>query len=405
VLIGYQVSDAASHGRPRGNLSDLYPRWLGARELLLHRRDPYSAGVTREIQGGYYGRPLDAARPQDPKDQQGFAYPVYVAFYLAPTIGLRFEVVAKVFFWLLLVLLIVTVPLWLWALRWRLPWWAQISIVLLTIGSLPAVQGLKLQQMTIVIAALIAAAIGLMVRGDGIPAGILLALATIKPQLVVPLLLWLAVWTVSDLKNRYQWVVSFLIMMAVLLVASEIWLPGWIFRFWRAAREYQQYTGAGPLLGKLIPSPWSTLSEVAAGSIAAAMCWRNRKQAADTNMFAAMISMVLGMTLLIVPTIAIYNQILLLPGILMVARDWKAISDRSWASRLLLKAGALLLVWQWLASVVLACLSFVMRPELVQKAWAVPGWTALTLPVAVTALMLVIAYRGSLVASTELIPA
>ena len=31
VLVPYQVMEAARHGTPRGNLSDLYPRWLGAR--------------------------------------------------------------------------------------------------------------------------------------------------------------------------------------------------------------------------------------------------------------------------------------------------------------------------------------------------------------------------------------
>src|ERR1700728_2468522 len=86
ILIGHQQADAALHGTPRGNLSDLYPRWLGARELLLHHRDPYSPEVTREIQIGYYGRQLNPARLSDPKDQQGFAYPVYVVFLLAPTI-------------------------------------------------------------------------------------------------------------------------------------------------------------------------------------------------------------------------------------------------------------------------------------------------------------------------------
>ena len=80
VVVMYQISDAAATGRPRGNLSDLYPRWLGARELLLRGRDPYSLAVTREIQAGYYGRPLDPSRPSDPKDQQAFAYPVYVVF-------------------------------------------------------------------------------------------------------------------------------------------------------------------------------------------------------------------------------------------------------------------------------------------------------------------------------------
>ena len=101
ILVPYQRADAVAHQRPRGNLSDLYPRWLGSRELLLHHRNPYSREVTREIQVGYYGRELDASRPEDPIDQQGFAYPVYVAFLLAPSVGFPFERVMIAFFWLL----------------------------------------------------------------------------------------------------------------------------------------------------------------------------------------------------------------------------------------------------------------------------------------------------------------
>src|SRR5208283_2323024 len=112
VLIPYQISDAAMHGRPRGNLSDLYLHWVGARELLLNGRDPYGPDVTREIQQGYYGRPLDPARPADPRDQR-FAYPVYVVFCLAPTIHLPFEIVRRGFFWVLLGLTVATIPLWL----------------------------------------------------------------------------------------------------------------------------------------------------------------------------------------------------------------------------------------------------------------------------------------------------
>src|ERR1700756_5963344 len=103
VLVPYQRADAAAHDRPRGNLSDLYPRWLGARELLLHHRNPYADDITLEIQKGYYGRVLDPARPGDPKDQQGFAYPVYVVFLLAPTVGLPFGPVAIAFKCLLVI--------------------------------------------------------------------------------------------------------------------------------------------------------------------------------------------------------------------------------------------------------------------------------------------------------------
>jgi len=405
VLVMYQISDAAAHGRPRGTLSDLYPRWLGARELLLHGRDPYSAAVTREIQAGYYGRPLDSTRPDDPRDQQGFAYPVYVAFYLAPTVSLPFDAVQRAFFWVLLGLTAVSVPIWLRVLQWPLPLWAQTNVVALTLGSLAVVQGLKLQQMTLVVAALMAIAIALLVTDHGIAAGILLALATIKPQLVCPLLFWLAIWTVGDLNRRYRWAVSFLITVAVLFAAAELWLPGWIPRFWWAVREYQEYTGAGPLLDKLIPLPWSRLTGFGAGIGAAYICRRNRKFAANTEAFAATVCLVLAVTLLIVPTLAIYNQVLLLPALLMLARNRRAIWDRSHAGRVLLGAAAVLLIWQWLSSIVLASVSFVMPPEVVQKAWAVPGWTALTLPVAVAALMLIVAYRGSLVASAGRITA
>src|SRR5262249_29031296 len=119
VLIPYQERDAASHDRPRGNLSDLYPRWLGARELLLHGRDPYSPEITSEIQNGYYGRPLGTGGPGDPVDEQRFAYPVYVVFLLAPTITMPFPIVQVGFFWLLIAVTGASAPLWLKFLRWN----------------------------------------------------------------------------------------------------------------------------------------------------------------------------------------------------------------------------------------------------------------------------------------------
>src|SRR5713226_3353208 len=163
VLIPYQKADAAAHDRPRGNLSDLYPRWVGARELLLHGRDPYSPEVTREIQVGFYGRPLDPSRPDDPRDEEGFAYPVYVVFCLAPMIGSPFAIVQKAFYWALLLLTCATTLIWLRVLRRSAPLWIQISLLALTMGSPAVMQGLKLQQMSLLVAGLIAIAIALLV--------------------------------------------------------------------------------------------------------------------------------------------------------------------------------------------------------------------------------------------------
>jgi len=404
VLVMYQIADAARTGLPRGNLSDLYPRWLGARELLLHGQDPYSPAVTREIQAGYYGRSLDPANPKDPKDQQAFAYPVYVVFYLAPTVHLPFAVVQKAFFWLLVAVTIVLVPLCLRILRWPLAYPERVSVVALAMGSLAIVQGLKLQQITLLVAALIAGAIALLVADHAIPAGILLGLATIKPQLVCVLLLWLAIWTLGDWKRRYRWAVSFLATVAILTAASELALPHWISRFWHAMHDYLNYTEGVPLLHKMLPNPWDWLTEASAAATSALVCWKNRRQGARTPAFAATACLVLGVTLLLVPSYALYNQVLLLPAILLVARERQMLWQRSRISRVLLTAAAILLLWQWLSAVILATLSFVLVPGVVEKAWAVPAWATPALPLAVTALMLPLASPGAIRTSPMTIP-
>ena len=71
------------------NFSDLYPRWYGARELLLHRRNPYSLEVTHEIQYWGHGRALTAAQ-EGSTDEDRFAYPLYIVFVLAPTVRFSF---------------------------------------------------------------------------------------------------------------------------------------------------------------------------------------------------------------------------------------------------------------------------------------------------------------------------
>jgi hypothetical protein len=259
--------------------------------------------------------------------------------------------------------------------------------------------------MTLLVVALVAVAIALLMTRHPVAAGILLALATIKPQVVCVLLFWLAIWTIGDWKGRYRLTVSFLITMAVLFVAAELLLPHWIVRFWHAANEYLRYTDGVPLLDELIPTPWSRLAGLAAAIGAALLCWRDRKPAEDTAEFAFITCLVLAVTLLIVPTHALYNQVLLVPALLLLARHWRAIWLRDRISRALLSAVAILVIWPWLSTIVLAVLSFVMPPEMVQKAWAVPGWTALTLPVAVTGLMLLVVYRVSWTAPAGRAPA
>ena len=384
VLVPYQRADAAAHGRPRGNLSDLYPRWLGARELLLNHRDPYSGDVTREIQAGYYGRPLDPARPEDPKDQQGFAYPVYVVFPLAPIITLPFSAVQSGFRWLLLIMTIATVPLCLRALRWRPSKITTAILIVLTIGSFPAVQGIKLQQLSVVVSGLIALCAVLLTSGYFLLAGVVLALATIKPQLVWPLAAWLILWTISDWRRRQRFLLGFVLAMAGLLGGAEYLLPGWLTKFRQAIAAYRQYTGgAGSLLDVLVTPGWGRVISGLILLALAAVCWRLRREPVGSAAFSLATAVVLAATVVIVPMVAPYNQLLLLPSIFLLIQHASTNWKRSRLTRLAYVVSGVLMLWPWLATLCLSIAAFILPAKFVQQAWALPLYTSLGIPLAV----------------------
>lgn len=401
VLIPYQVADAITHGRPRGNLSDLYPRWLGARELLLHGRDPYGPDVTREIQEGYYGHALDPARPTDPKDQQKFVYPVYVVFYLAPTVHQPFALVRQEATGIFLGLTIAMVLLWLPVLRWTPPLTLKLAIVILTLGSLPALQGLELQQMTLFVAALLALALWLLTVNRPVAAGVLLALATIKPQLVGILLLWLLLWTTADWRRRLRWIPSFVLTIGALFAFSEYYLRHWLPSFLQAVREYQSYSDAVSIIAKLVPAPWNVFPLALIGAATVFAAWKNRRCATTTPEFGGMAALVLAVTIVVIPTYALYNQILLLPALLWMARDLQALWQGGAARRGLTLLTCAFLIWPWVTSLVLALGSLFLPSGTVQRAWAVPFWTALLFPIAVAALVLVVPFSTPFAAHEE----
>jgi hypothetical protein len=396
VLVPYQRADAAAHDRPRGNLSDLYPRWRGARELLLNHRDPYSPEITREIQAEYYGRVLDPRRPGDPKDQQGFAYPVYVVFLLAPLVRLPFPLVQACFRWLLVIVAATSVLLWLRALGWRPPRTTVAILVILTLGSFPAVQGIELQQLSLLVSAMIAGAAVLVACGHLALAGVLLALATIKPQLTLPLAAWLILWALSDWRKRAGFLWGFGLTMAALLAGAQYVLPGWIGRFREAVAAYRQYTGgAGSLLDVLLTPDYGRVLTILIVLVMAGLCWRVRREPAGSPLFTLTFSLVLAVTVVIVPMVAPYNQLLLLPGIFLVVRNWRNLWTGSRLTRLACMIAGVTILWPWLASLGLTLASFGLAAETVERAWAVPLWTSLYIPIGIL-LLLVLLFATSL---------
>jgi hypothetical protein len=215
----------------------------------------------------------------------------------------------------------------------------------------------------------------------------LLALATIKPQLTVLLVAWLMLWTVSDLRRRWRFLASFAMTLAALVVGGELVLPGWIPRFVQGLAAYRQYTGGAESCLDVLVTPafghWLTAAVLIGLAV---VCWRFRTCTADSPQFFRVNATVLAVTVVVVPMIADYNQMLLLPAILLVVSEWQFQSGTR-AVRLIAGIAMLALLWPWLAAIALTLASFFLRPEVVQQAWALPIYTRVAVPLAVVTLL------------------
>jgi hypothetical protein len=364
-------------------LTDLYPRWYGTRELLLHHRDPYGVEVSREIQIAYYGRALNPSVATDRLDQERFAYPLYVIFFMLPTVFLQFDTV-RIIAWCFLAG-VATVSVWFWLrfLRIRMSVFAGTAIFAVALTNLPVLQALSLLQLGLLVAAFVAAAAACAADGHLFLAGMLLALATMKPQMCVLPMAWFVVWCFGGWRRRKSLFWGFGVTMAALLLASELLLPNWLIRYPNAVLAYSEYTHATSFLCTVLPSSVCSMVSILAGLGFGLFCWRVRHVPADSIWFAIALVFALTLTVTVLPTVnASFNQVLLLPAVLLGIRHSKELTQGNRVSRLVVftVCGFAFLPW------VLALALLIARPEprdgWYLTMWSAPLYASFALPVA-----------------------
>jgi len=371
LLLPMRQKDFRLANAAAGNWSDLYPRWLGARELLLHGRNPYSPEMTRDIQRGFYGRPLDTSNRGEPSDQESFAYPLYVVFLLAPSLSFSFPSVRLLFGIILFVITVASVFLWSRALRLRLNASSTVLALLAAIASYPVLDGLHLQQLTLLVAALMAASMALLAGKRLFLAGVLLACATIKPQLVFLLLMGLIVWSLSRWRERKNLLAGFAATQAVLLGGAELLLPGWL-GFWRQAT--QRYVGyvRPSMLGAILGARMGLVAAGAAVFLVVLLFWRFRQHEPGSQQFNFLLVCALLIPTLLVPNAggSKYNLVLLIPAVLWLFSSGLALRTLCVFARF----GWLLafngLVWQWLLALGVVFAVVILRHPLQHEATA-----------------------------------
>jgi hypothetical protein len=173
-----------------------------------------------------------------------------------------------------------------------------------------------------------------------------------------------------------------------LIAGGEFILPGWIGEFRLAIVAYRNYTEGGTLLGQLLTPTLGFALTILIGIALAVVCYRERTCSLESVQFAFTGSLVLATTVVLLPTLAPYNQLLLLPGVLLLLRNW---NDVSRSARFLIGIAAASLLWPWLAAAILALVSFFTPAA--QRHWYFPLWTSIMIPILITACLFLMTIR------------
>lgn len=390
--------------------NDFYPIWLTSRRWLRERRDPYSPALTREIQIGLLGRPLDSRFPTDPpSDYRAFAYPAFTDLLFWPVSEIPFRTLRIVWCVLLTGLLAATVVSLVRALSWHVSGVLLTIMILLTVCSYQELEGLYAGQLGLLVGFLLAASLLALLRNRLLLAGTLLALAMIKPQMVLLAVLYLLLWSAHDWRRRRRFVVAFVWTMLLLIAASLAVWPRWIQSWVNVIVGYPRYSTpplAKEVLGSSLGSHAGTPLIILLLVTALVLAWRGRAAAAGSYEFWLTMSTLLAFTTItLVPGQSVCDHVILLPGILLLACSNE--SHKSTRIFLVLFAiGAALLLWPWLAAVGLVVLRPFLRPELFysKALFALPLRTAAAFPFVVLGL-LVLAIRAKAHQPPELLAA
>lgn len=281
------------------------------------------------------------------EDQSLFVYPFYSFLIFAPFAAISDYVTARVAWMTVLELALFFAMIMSISLsRWQISRWLLIAVFLFSALSYHSVRPVILGNASVLCTFFIAASF-LAIRSEhDAMAGILLAFAAIKPQIILLLGIFLLIWAASHQRWVLFW--SFISTLAILVAISFLLLPGWLLDNLRQIVAYPAYTQPGtpgaifyqwfPGIGKQMG--W-TLTVFMAGILF--WEWRDAREKEFPHfLWAAYLTLTLSV--LIGIRTDVENFIVLYPGLILVLEVW----DQRWGipgrvmvilSMLLLSAG------------------------------------------------------------------
>ncbi len=211
------------------------PRWLGTRLLLMEGQSPYSEETAQAVQSMLSKLPGGGE-----KGAQLFLYPFYSVFVFAPYALIEdYNMARAVWMTTLEVAVVLTVAAGLMLSRWRIK--PMMQAVLLAFAALwyYSSQALINGDAGLLVGLLIAAALLSLRSEQDSLAGFLLALATIKPQMVILLAGLVILWGISNQRWIIVW--SFVGSVALMSAVTAMLIPNWIWQNLQQFATYNRY--------------------------------------------------------------------------------------------------------------------------------------------------------------------
>ncbi len=327
--VNFQFAESS----PGGN--DFLARWMGAR-FMLKGISPYDDRVASETQKWIYGHAADPSRGED---LSRFAYPLYSMILFAPFGFFDFNTARALWMTVLEAGTVAFAILAAALAGWEGRRGKTVVWILFCLFGYFGFRAVINGNPIVLVSLFLALALVLMEKGHPLPAGILLAFAAIKPQVVIIPILWIVVWCLF--RKRYPVPACFVAALAVLAGAGMLFVPDWIVLNFREMLSYPAYTQPGNPAAALevwFGDPGRVAGWIFSTIVSAGVVWlwfANRK-----GNYRAFL-MVMGLTISATPLLGIPfdpgNEYLLLIPIAMGLSVWAEPSWKNlflWASAL-----------------------------------------------------------------------
>ncbi len=296
--------------------ADFFARWYGGKELVLRGRNPYNREIDLEAQLAMFGR---YTRPDE--DQVNFAYPLYTVYFFWPLTFVPYPWAQAIWMVTLQFALIALTLVSLSLVRWRPPPWLFAVTIFWSVFFYPGARAIMLGQFSILVALAVTIALWGLATGRDRPAGVVLALATIKPQMVFLIIPLLLLWAFRQ--KRWSFIIAFALSGVLLLFSSIAWVPDWPARFINNLSAYSGYVGFGSplenLTARFAPGPASWLNPAVTIALTALLLrqwWKLLTVHPEDLLWTATLTLLIGN--LVALRSATTNHVILYPALLLV---------------------------------------------------------------------------------------